>query len=52
MTQTILKEKLYGPFLRMVFKATEPLREDSLLFTAQFPGAPGALFIDLERMKD
>ena len=45
---------LYGPFLWMGFnclKATEPLRGDSLLFTIQFPGVPGAQLIDLGRMK-
>ena len=33
-------------------KATEPLRGDSLLFTAKFPGIPGTHFIGLGRMKN
>ena len=32
-------------------KATNPLREDSLLFTTQSPGFPGTHLIDLVRMK-
>ena len=36
--------KLDGPYLWMRFnclKATEPLQEDTLLFTTQSPGVPG-----------
>ena len=32
-------------------KATEPGREDSLLFTTKSPGVPGTHFIDHRRMK-
>ena len=32
-------------------KATEPLRGDSLLFTAKPPGGPSTHLIDLGRMK-
>ena len=32
-------------------KATEPLRESSLLFTFKFPEIPGTHFIDLRKMK-
>ena len=28
------------------FKATEPLREDSVLFTTRSPGVPGTHFIE------
>ena len=48
------KRKLYGLFLCMgfnCFKATEPLRVDSLLFTIQFPAGPGTQLIDIERIK-
>ena len=31
--------------------ATEPPRGDSLLFTTQFPGAPGTHLISFRRMK-
>ena len=33
------------------FKATEPLRGGSLLFTTKFPEIPGIHFINLRRMK-
>ena len=33
-------------------KATEPLKEDSLLFTTKFPEIPGTHLIDLGRVKD
>ena len=49
-----MNDKLYGPFSWMkfkCFKATEPLRGDSLLFTTQFPEVPGTNLIDLGRMK-
>ena len=49
-----LIKKLYDPFLWVGFnclKATELLREDSLLFTIKFPESPGAHFIDLRKMK-
>ena len=52
--EIILHEKLYGPNLWMwfnCFKATKPLRGDSLLFTNQSPGVPGPHLIDLRRMK-
>ena len=32
-------------------KATEPLREDSLLFTTKSPEVPGTYFIDRGRVK-
>ena len=34
------------------FKATKPLRGDSLLFTTQLPGVPGTHLIDLGRMRE
>ena len=33
-------------------KATEPLPEDSLLFTIQFPGVPGTQMIDLGKIDE
>ena len=48
------KKKLYGPFSWIVFncfKATEPLRGESLLFTIQSPRFSGTHLIDLGRMK-
>ena len=42
------------PFLWMGFnclKATEPLREDSLLFFFKSPGVSGTHLIDLGKMK-
>ena len=50
-----MHERHYGPFLWMGFnslKATEPLRQDSLLFTTQSPGVPGTHLIDIGRMKE
>ena len=45
---------LYDPFLWIGFnclQATEPLQGDSLLFTIQLQGIPGAHLIDQEKMK-
>ena len=47
-------KKIYGPFLWMRFnnlKVTEPLREDSLLFTTKSPELRGTHLIDLGEMK-
>ena len=49
-----LKRKLCSPFLWMrfnYFKATEPLRGDSILFTANFPEIAGTHSINLKKMK-
>ena len=48
------KKKIYGPFSWMGLncpRATESLREGSLLFTTKFPEIPGTHFIDLGRWK-
>ena len=45
------KKQLYGPFSWIGLncpKATEPLREGSLLFTTKFPEIPGTHLIDLK----
>ena len=47
----LLLQKLYGHFLWMGFKATEPLQGDSLLFITKYPGVPGTYFIHLKRLK-
>ena len=47
--------KLYGPFLWMglnSLKATQPLQEDSLLFSTQSPGVPGTYLINYDGMKE
>ena len=54
-TVLILDLKLYDPFLWVgfnCFRATEPLRGGSLLFTTMFPEIPGTHLINLRRMKD
>ena len=47
------KENLWSLFMDEVqlLKATEPLRENSLLLTTKFPGDPGTHLINLRRMK-
>ena len=48
------KKKLFGSLLWMgfnCFKATEPLRGGSLLFTTKFSEIPGTHLIHLGRMK-
>ena len=47
--------KLYGPFLWMglnSLKATQPLQEDSLLFSTQSPGVPGTYLINYDGIKE
>ena len=45
-------KKLYGPFYWMGFKAEEPLRGGSLLFTSvSFQKLPGTHLIDVRKMK-
>ena len=45
------QKKVYGLFMDGVHMPQEPLRGDSLLFTAKFPGIPGTHLINLGRMK-
>ena len=48
------KQELYGSFLWIKFnclKATDPLGEDSLLFTTRSPELPGTHLVNLRRMK-
>ena len=50
----IFLKKLYSPFLWIGFnclKATEPLQEDSVLFSLNFPGVPGTHIVDFKKMK-
>ena len=50
----ISKNFMARPFLWMGFnclKATQPLQEDTLLFTTQSPGVPGTHLIESGKMK-
>ena len=51
--RSLITKKNLAPFYGWGSTASrlEPLRGGSLLFTAKFPEIPGALFVDLGRMK-
>ena len=48
----LLKKNFTTPFYGLgSLKATEPLQENSLLFTTWYPGLPGTHLVNLRRMK-